>query len=172
MSNNPLRCLFNNQIILTQWIKCKMFLPPSSPHPTPYTISSLPSGIPPMLSMLLPISLTQQILKSHLPWRWLEDKTQFPGAQVSGGNWREPRQQRLTPWWPLVTSGCGALEMRPVCAAEELTELLMCLIFSKNQFKSRLQMNQLVGDGLRDCHTEWTQKEKNKYRILTHICEI
>ena len=44
--------------------------------------------------------------------------------------------------------------MRPVCAAEELTELLMCLIFSKNQFKSRLQMNQLVGDGLRDCHTE------------------
>ena len=29
-------------------------------------------------------------------------------------------------------------------------------------------------DGPRDCHTEWevSQKEKNKYRILTHICGI
>ena len=28
-------------------------------------------------------------------------------------------------------------------------------------------------DGPRDCHTEWvSQKEKNKYRILRHICGI
>ena len=28
-------------------------------------------------------------------------------------------------------------------------------------------------DGPRDCHTEWvSQKEKNKYRILMHICGI
>ena len=27
-------------------------------------------------------------------------------------------------------------------------------------------------DGLRDCHTKLSQKEKNKYCILTHICGI
>ena len=27
-------------------------------------------------------------------------------------------------------------------------------------------------DEPRDCHTEWRQEEKNKYRILTHVCTI
>ena len=37
----------------------------------------------------------------------------------------------------------------------------------RNKTRSFLDM-----DGPRDCHTEWevSQKEKNKYRILTHIC--
>ena len=27
-------------------------------------------------------------------------------------------------------------------------------------------------DGPRQCHTEWSQKEKSKYHILMHICVI